>query len=210
MKIHSLLLMTTLFAAPAFAKDLTIDELRAIQSKVKGTEQLSVDFVQESFSKMRGKSVKRDGHALFQRPSKFKWMLEKPIQQSMIYDGKDFYEFNPESKSAMRYSPTGPRAYDLKQVVDLVLNFDSLLKRYDLVKAEQDGDNVKIRLKPKSEQDVTGVDLTLSVKDSLISYLKMTMKGGNYLAHDFKNPQRGALAADAFTLPKGVKVTDSN
>lgn len=209
MKIKFLLLLPALLAAPAFGKDLTVDELRVIQGKIKSSEQLSVEFAQTSYKKLRGKSTSRDGRAMFQKPSKFKWILEKPTQE-MIYDGKDFYEYDPTSKSAMRFSPTGPRAYDLTQVVDLVLNFDSLLKRYDLVKAEQDGDNVKIQLKPKADQDVTAVDLTLSVKESFMSYLKLTMKNGNSLAHEFKNPQRVALPADAFKMPKGVKVTDSN
>lgn len=210
MSFKALALIIALAPAPVFAKVLTPEELRVVQSKMKSTDQLSVDFVQVSYKKLRNKETSRPGHAFFQKPNKFKWVLDKPVLQAMIYDGKDFFEYNPDSHSAMRFSPTGPRAYDLSQVVDLVLNFDSLLKRYDLLKAEQDGDNIKIQLKPKAAQDVTGVDMTFSVKESLITYLKMSMKGGNYLAHEFKNPQRGVLGGDAFKLPAGVKVTDSN
>jgi len=85
------------------------------------------------------------------KPNKFRWTLEAPTAQSKIFDGKDFLEYDKGSNSAIRYSPTGPQAYDLRQIVDVVLNFDSLLKRYDLVKADQDGDMIKIELKPKTD-----------------------------------------------------------
>ncbi len=194
----------------ASAKELSVDELRVIQSKMKATDSMSVDFVQTKYSKLRDKTSRREGRAIFSKPSSFKWMLEKPVQQYLVFDGKSFFEYNPGSNSAVRYSPTGPQSYDLKQIVDLVLNFDSLLKRYELKKAEQDGDLVKVELTPKTEGDVTGVELHLSQKDSYISFLKLTMKSTDYLAHDFKTPSRNKVKADAFTLPKTVKITDSN
>jgi outer membrane lipoprotein-sorting protein len=203
-------LLLALAAVPAYGKELTVDELRAIQGKMKSTDQLSVDFTQGNYQKLRNKEVKREGHAIFQKPNKFKWVLMKPVEQAVIFDGKDVYEYNAESKSASRFSPTGSHSYELKQIVDLVLNFDSLLKRYDLIKADQDGDIVKIQLKPKQAQDITDIDLSFSVKDSLITFLKLSLKNGNALSHDFRNAQRGALAADTFKLPKGVKITDSN
>lgn len=207
-------LFTALIASSGFAKELTLEEVKAMQSKVKGADTLAVDFVQTTQTRMaadRGKKPRsRDGKAVFAKPDKFKWMLETPTQEYKLYDGKDFFDYDPASQSAVKYSPTGPRAHDIRQVVDLVLNIDTLLKRYDLVKAEESEGVARIELKPKAASDVTGIELHMAAKDGFISYLKLEMANKTVLAHTFKNPTHPALGADAFALPKSVKVTEGN
>lgn len=197
-------------SAAAFGKDLTVEELRVIQSKIKGSDSLTVDFVQTKVSGMRGKKTTREGKAQFVKPSNFRWMLETPTREYKIFDGKNLYDFDPVANTAARYSPTGPKQHELKQIVDLVLNFDTLLKRYDLVKASEEGDLVAIELKPKTPGDITGIDLKLSQKDALITYMKFTLSNGTQLIHDFKNANTKAIPAEVFELPKSVKVTDTN
>lgn len=204
------LLLTVLLASPAVAKDLTVDELRDIQSKMKGSDSLAVDFLQTKISGLRGKKTTREGKALFVKPASFKWMLETPVKEYKIYDGKNLYDFDPTANTAARYSPTGPKQHELKQIVDLVLNFDTLLKRYDLVKASEDGDLVKVELKPKALGDITAVELTLSKKDAVVTSMKFDLGNKNQLIHEFKNPSTKAISAEVFELPKGVKVTDTN
>lgn len=194
----------------ANAKELSLDELRAIQASMKATNHLTVDFTQTNYKALRQRSHTREGKAQFSQPDKFKWMLGKPTIEYKIYDGKDFYDYNPSTNSALRYSPTGPRAYELRQIVDLVMNFDSLLKRYELVSAHKEGDLVKIKLTPKASGEITAIDLHLSVSQSYIPYLKMTMRGGNSLTHEFKNPNRQEIPAATYALPKGVKISSSN
>jgi len=135
-------------------------------------------------------------------------VLKKPLEEK-IFDGKYFYDYDPQTNSASRYQPNGPKAYALRQVVDLVLNFDSLLKRYELVSAKQEGDTVSVALKPKEASDLDSVELNLSEKNLLITSLKLNLKGGDSLAINFTNVDRKLLSADSFVLPKGVKVTDS-
>lgn len=194
----------------AFGKEVTADRVRELQSKMKSGDTLSVDMVQTSFTALRNKTTVRTGKAVFTTPSKFKWMLETPIQEYKIYDGKYFYDYAPGTKSANRYSPMGPSTDDLKGIVDLILNFDTLLKRYDLVKADETADEVKIELKPKTSSDINGVELRLSIKDSYITYVRMDLKGKNTLTHEFSHPSRKAVPASTFELPVGVKVTESN
>lgn len=198
------------FSATAVAKELTTDDVRALQSSIKASESLSVDFTQTTTKALRGTKVVRKGKAAFARPNKFKWMLEAPANEQKIYDGKFFYDYTPATKSAAKLSPTGPQAHELNGIVDLILNFDTLLKRYDMVKAEENGDEVRIELKPKTGNEVTAVELKLTKKDPYITFLKMDLKGGNTQTHQFTNPSRAALPADTFKLPEGVKVTDSN
>jgi outer membrane lipoprotein-sorting protein len=203
-----LLLVGLLLAGTASAKTLTETDLREFQKKMKTGNSLSVDFVQKHRSALRDRVAVREGHAEFSAPSRFRWILKKP-EEEKIFDGKHFYDYDPSSKSASRYQPNGPKAYALRQVVDLVLNFDSLLKRYELVSAAQDGDSVKVELKPKEASDVASVELHLSEKSLSITFLKLNLKGGDYLAHDFTNPDRKPLGDERFALPAGVKVTDS-
>jgi outer membrane lipoprotein-sorting protein len=196
-------------APAAFGKELTVEELRQTQSKLKTFDSLSVAFTQDYTKGLRGKTTTREGKALFDKSGRFKWMLETPVQEYKLYDGKYFYDYNPSAKSAQRYSPTGTQAYELKQIVDLVLNFDSLLRRYDLEKAEETGGLIKIDLKPKSEGELTGVHLDWSVADNYIPYLKMTFRNKAVIALTFKSPSRKAIPPSEFDLPKGVKATDS-
>ena len=195
--------------ALALAKDLSVEELRAAQSKMKSSDALTVDFVQTKYSGLRGKSTRREGKALFVKPNLFKWMLQTPSKEFKIYDGKSFYDFSPDTATAKRYAPNGAQAQELRQVIDLVLNVDTLLKRYDLVKAEEVGDLIKIRLSPKSPGDLVGIELHFAKKEEFISYLKMDLNNKNSLIHEFKNPSRAAIPESAFGLPAGVKITDS-
>ena len=173
--------------AVAQAKDLNVEELRAFQAKMKSSDALTVDFVQTKYSGLRGKSTRREGKALFVKPNLFKWMLQTPSKEFKIYDGKSFYDFSPDTATAKRYAPNGAQAQELRQVIDLVLNVDTLLKRYDLVKAEEVGDLIKIRLSPKAPGDLVGIELHFAQKEEFISYLKMDLNNKNSLIHEFKN-----------------------
>jgi len=208
-KIMFAVATTLLLSQGASAKYLTVDELRELQGKMKSSDALTVDFVQTKFSGLRGKSTKREGKAIFVKPNLFKWMLQTPTKEFKIYDGKSFYDFNPDTNTARRYAPNGAQSQELRQVIDLVLNFDSLLKRYDLVSAEESGDLIKIQLKPKTPGDVAGIELHLAKKEEFISFLKMDLTNKNSLTHEFKNPSRANVGESTFTLPGGVKITDS-
>lgn len=191
------------------ASQLNIDQVRALQSNIKETEHLSVDFVQTRFTALRGKTLKRDGKAQFSRPNLFRWRLDNPTKE-LIFDGKAFYEFDPASKSAAKYAPSGANARELSQIVDLVLNFDSLLKRYDLVSAEDQGKLVKIILKPKTDQEIKTVELHYDKSSDFVSFIAMDLANNNKLTHEFASPQRKAISSKAYALPEGVKVTDTN
>ena len=87
-----LLCAALLTATPLFAKSLTVDELRKMQSKMKAYDSLSVDFVQTRYTDLRQKSTHREGRALFAKPNFFRWMLETPKREYKIFDGKSFYD----------------------------------------------------------------------------------------------------------------------
>ena len=205
-----LLCAALLTATPLFAKSLTVDELRKMQSKMKAYDSLSVDFVQTRYTDLRQKSTHREGRALFAKPNLFRWMLETPKREYKIFDGKSFYDYDPEGNTAKRFATNDQQSHELNQMIDLILNFDSLLKRYDVVKADEDGDLIKVHLKPKVAGDVSSIELHFAQKEQFVSYLKMVLKNKNSLTHEFKNPAHAAIPEATFALPKGVKATDNN
>lgn len=210
MTFNSWFLSLALLTPTALAKDLSAADLRKLQDKMQQSDSLTLDFVQTSFTALRGKSRQRRGRAQFSKTGMFRWMLETPVKEYKIYDGKSFYDFNPETQSAVRYKEAGDHASELRQIVDLVLNFDSLLKKYDLIKAEDFGDTVMVQLRPKdTATELTQVELILDIKKSFISNLKFALRNKNTLSHEFSKPDRSPLPESTFKLPQGVKVSDS-
>lgn len=190
------------------AAELTLEQLRAKQSKLKSFESMTIDFVQTKIKpNQKNRKLTRKGQAVFKKPERFVWKLETPTKEYNLYDGKAFYTYHPDEKTAVKYSFTGPETYQLTQVVDLVLNFEALLKRYDLGKAEQVGDDIKVHLIPKTVGDVASIDLGFSEKNAHITFLKMTMANKLVLSHDFSNPVFTNVPDTAFDIPAGVKVS---
>lgn len=204
------LMMTPTFG---FSADLSVDELKAKQLKLKTFDSLTLDFVQSRFlpaSKGRKeRTTKRNGRALFAKPDRFVWKLETPVKEYKIFDGKNFYDYVPDEKSAVKHRPTGTQSYELRQIVDLVLDFDSLLKRYDLQRAWQEGDDIKVTLKPKTDGGLSSIDLEFSEKKGHITFLKMTLDNKTELSHEFTNPVFAPIKDSEFNIPAGVKVSDS-
>lgn len=208
--LSTALMAVTLLPPASFAKTLTAPELRELQGKMQQSDALTLDFTQSSYTALRGKTRQRRGQAQLSKTGKFKWMLETPVKEYKIYDGSNFYDYSPDTHSAVRYAKAGEHATELKQIVDLVLNFDSLLEKYDLVKAETFDESVHVQLRPKNPAtDLVQVELILDLKKSYISSLKFDLKNKNTLTHEFSRPVREALPPSAFVLPDGVKITDS-
>jgi len=199
-------------ALTSYATELTLEQLRAKQAKLKSFDDLTLDFVQTKFKPKqgrKGRTLTRMGQAVLKKPDRFIWKLETPSKEYNVYDGKNFYTYLPDEKSAVKFSITGPQSYQLRQIVDLVLNFEALLKRYDLAKAEQIGDDIKVVLTPKIVGEIVSIELGFSEKKSHIVFLKMMMSDNLVLSHDFSNPVFTKIPDATFVLPAGVKVTDS-
>lgn len=209
-KLRSFLMALSLIAtAPCFGKDLSLEELKKAQDKVKAFENLTVDFEQSRVD-IRKKTQKSVGKAMFSKPDKFRWQLVKPHADEWIYDGKQLLNYKPEEKEATRYAATGNNAKGINQIVDVVMNMDALLKRYDVIKSTQEGSVVAVELKPKSEGDIKGMNLRLDVKAGYVSFLKLFYRDGNDSELTFNNPKKQPIPASTFVLPKGVKITDTN
>lgn len=191
-------------------RKLNEKQLRALQSKIKLQHGLKVEFDQRVFLQLRKRTRKQQGFAHFARPDKFYWVFEKPRRQEYIYDGTTLVHFSPADKIAQRYASASRLSW-LKEIVDVVLNFDALLEKYKILGAERLGDKVTVELAPKVQNnEIKKINLEISQKKKYIQFVKFYFKRGDSLAFAFKNPIFGRQPANTFLfkLPPGVKITE--
>ena len=192
--------------APANQDTLQPEDLKKIQQNIQMSKYLKMDFEQTSVSGLRGHKSVRQGRAYFLSPDKFNWMLETPVKEYKIFDGVSFYDYSPESSRAIQHAPHGKQVEQLRQVVDVVMNFDSLLKNYQLISAHRN-QLVFIKLKPLKSSDIKEISLTLDEKNATVTNVTMEMLNKNKLIHDFKNPSKTSFSLDVFKIPSNVKIS---
>lgn len=189
-------------------KKLTLNELKSIQEKLQNFKFLNLDFEQTVYKKMRNKTFKTRGEASFRKkPASFHWKFKDDIKEEWIYDGETLYHYFPEKNYAQRYKSGAAKGKNLREVVDMVVNFESLLKRYRVDSATQKKELVTAELFPKKKEEITRLVLKLDLEKKFIRGVKMEFDGGNYSVFVFSNPQRKQRKGD-FALSHKVKITD--
>ena len=206
----TLILVFLAFAGQALAEFSRAD-LDVLQKKLQSSECLRVDMVQKKTSPSRpNRPVVVKGHALFQKPDRFRWVLGEPINEETIFNGKDLIKFLPRDNVAARYSAKGQQAKEVKRVVDFVLNVGSIFRSYQLISGKRDGKLVHLQFKPAdSENDeIDHLELTVDEEVGFVSRVHFTLRNKASLSVDFSNPDRRGLTPLSFALPSGVKVND--
>lgn len=208
--VLALTLVFLVFAGQALAEFSRAD-LDILQKKLQSSECLRVDMVQKKTSPSRpNRPVVVKGHALFQKPDRFRWVLGEPINEETIFNGKDLIKFLPRDNVAARYSAKGQQAKEVKRVVDFVLNVGSIFQSYQLISGKRDGKLVHLHFKPaNSENDeIDQLELTVDEVVGFVSRVHFTLRNKASLSVDFSNPDRRGLTPLSFALPSGVKVND--
>jgi outer membrane lipoprotein-sorting protein len=194
-----------MFAAQV--QNMSKDDLRNLQLKMKSAAQLTVDFVQYKSVKIRPKQrTKVIGRGVFAKPSKFKWTIIEPKADSLIFDGQKLFSIQEDKKTATSFSADADRAQEIREVIDLVLDFDSLLGRYDVAEATKESNKVNLLLNPKKPGALTNLNVRVDAATAMVEMVKMTFTNKNTSEFEFSNPDRSALPKDAFALPAGYKI----
>ncbi len=193
---------------PMFAANLTTDELRILQQKMKSASQLTVDFTQTKTNSIRvNQKSKSVGRAMFAKPAKFRWVILKPKADSLIFDGDKLYSVQDDKKTVTSFNAEADRAQEIREVIDLVLDFDALLKRYEIVSSTKEAnEKVSLVLKPKKKGALTGLDVRVDGATASVELVKMSFLNKNTSEFEFSNPDRSAVSLDSFQVPKGYKV----
>jgi len=193
----------------ASAESLSTDELRELQVKLNQRQNLSVRFTQIRTSNLRPKKPSTSsGRAVFAKPAKFRWEIEKPIADILLFDGRSLISFKPGEKTATRFNSQAERAREIKEVIDFVLDFDALLSRYSIKQAQKDQNEISLTLQPKSTGAIRELKINIDGKSYFVSAIKMTFQNRNISEFKFLDPTTGALPTDAFKVPSGVQVLD--
>lgn len=199
-------------AAPAIAAtQISKSELDALEKKLQSSENLRVDFVQRKTSPARpNRPVVVKGHALFQKPDRFRWVLGEPINEETIFNGKDLFKYLPKDNVAARYSAKGQQAREVRRIVDFVLNVGSIFRAYALVSGTRDGKTVKLSFKPAASgtDEIELLELSIDEERGFVSRVYFELRNKASLGVDFSNPDRRGLTSLSFSLPSGVKVND--
>ena len=198
-------------AAPIAILDeaLSTEELRELQGKLNRRTSLAVNFVQIRTSALRpNRPSVSSGSAIFAKPAKFRWMIEKPQAEMLIFDGVSIFSHKPGEKSASRYKAEGGRAKEIKEIIDFVLDFDALLKRYNLENAVRSGQFITLKLTPKAPNQVSNLVIKVDAKDSFVVAVNMNFQNKNSSEVQFSNPIAGKIDAKSFSIPDGVQIVD--
>jgi outer membrane lipoprotein-sorting protein len=193
----------------ASAEILSVEDLKAIQQKMRAADSLQADFKQVRFSSLRKKSTESNGYAVFAKPDKFRWSILKPISEEWLFDGTSLFNVKPDRKVALKYVSANDKAKELRDLVDLILNFDTLLSRYTLRRAELVRDKLLVILTPNSSSEIDEVEMTIFPEKSYVSEIKLSFRNKNSLSYLFAEPSKKPLAPNAFELEKTVKITDT-
>jgi len=191
------------------AKELTVDELKGIQSKLKLQEYLTVDFEQDVYGSLRGRHRVSGGIAHFRKPQSFRWILIKPKRMEWIFDGKNLINYNPVKKIAKKYGVGNKQGVELRRIVDMVMNLDTLLARYNVKKIEKMDELVLVKIVPKKKGEIRYANLTIDLKKNYISGVKLFFRGQDHTTFTFSNPRPSNLGHGIFKTPPGVKVINT-
>lgn len=194
----------------SFGKDVPKEKIAAVQNELKKNTYLTVDFEIDTFSALRQKHRISKGLAYFQKPGSFRWVYKEPHNTELIYDGNSLLSYIPNENRADRLRVSSGHGDDIRQIVNMVMNLEELLKRYDLEKAEMDDNYLNLVIAPKSNKkvDIYKGHLTIDTKNNFIEVVKLYTDKDNYKKYEFQNPRRNKIDPKIFALDSKVKVTD--
>ncbi len=184
-------------------------ELKTYQDKLKNRIDLTVAFTQTTYKDLRKNTVKSQGTASFHRPNQFRWSTQKPVAQAeeWIFTGTEL--FSHKNAIFTRYRVTGTIGKEIQQVVDMVINFDQLMKKYTLKQVTKEKDRVTILLLPLVASDLQSATLQLDTQKNFISQVRLDFVGKNHTIFDFSAPDTRSLPAATFTIPKEAVVKEA-
>jgi outer membrane lipoprotein-sorting protein len=198
--------------SPAMAQTtLSKAEIDSLQEKLRAGDSLRVDFVQKKVSPSRpNRPVVVKGHALFQKPDRFRWVLGQPLNEETIFNGKELYKYLPAEKTAAKYSAKGQQAREVKRVVDFVLNVGSIFETYKLISSRRENKLLHLEFQPLNPDtdEIDRLELTVDEDKGYVSRVFFSLRNKASINVDFSSPDRRGLTPLSFALPQGVKVNE--
>ncbi len=187
------------------AKILTEKELELLQKEIKFSEFIHIQFVQNTYKKLRNKTTSTQGEAFFKKPNKFRWILK---DETWLFDGKNFFHYQPSKKTAVSYGKGAGKNKELQELVDMVLDLKALLIKYKVSEAKKQDKKLHIKLDPVLDGDIVGADVDIDLQKNFVTRVELAFKGGNKTTFLFKDPVFKPLLDNQFVIPKETKVSE--
>lgn len=175
--------------------------LSDIQDSLKSNKELSLEFEQINYRKMRNKKRVSKGYAYFSKNSQFRWVLTEPKKVEMVYDGSKFAKLNPDNKTGMMFNNSSGEFRKFGELVSIVMDIEKLLERFEIETLKNNKSIAFIKLRPKKNSNIEFVELNILHKHKYVSSVKIIYKGGNYWHVNFSPPSKDPLPKNAFKIP---------
>ena len=186
--------------------DLSTEEVQAIQKKIKDRDAMSVSFDQVVYRNLRKTTTTKAGRAFFIKPNKFRWELDN---DHWIFDGEKLFIYHPSQNEAVKYNSTGPRSKELRHIVDMVLNVNSLFSNYQIKKASQEKDILSVSLIPKKSEEISQAELEIDLKLHYVRSIQLNLKGDNKTTFKFSHVKSIPKSDQILALPKTTKISEA-
>jgi len=193
-------------AAPAPTDPALEKVLEGVRKKYGSVEALSADFTQTTKSQMYGDDVQK-GHVQLQRPNKMRWSFGDGDKQ-FVTDGKTMWVYTKADQQVIQYDDISKQRSSLDSLLG---SLDKLQEQFDVTLISHDADGVVLGLKPKDDQQVKSVRLTLD-GDDLVKHITITDPFDAVTEIELTNMKLGVDIPDGtftFTPPDGVEVIDA-
>ena len=153
-------------------KQLSADELKKYQTMMLNSKAMTILFDEEIYRKARNKTIKKKGKA-YLLEKKFWWQVG---EEAWIYDGINLYQYDENKKYAIRYTKMDKKQ-ELEDLVEMITDLKSLLKKYSLVSAKKESQTVFIDLKNKKKSEILSLNIELAIGSRTEKQVKKTKKG---------------------------------
>lgn len=202
------------FLSSMFAACLLITAPAAAQGQIEGRYQqifstidnLSVDFTQTTYKKLRNKTVTRSGQAFFSKPGMFRWNFgnDKLGVEEYYFNGERLTHYREREKLVNHYNTNASFARELQEVVNLVLDPKELFNRYTVKDSKSEGGRTSVILVPKQKDgtDIESIHVKVSDAQKYVEDVQIYYLDGNNTQFSFRNPKKAKNEASLFIFSR--------
>ncbi len=169
-------------------------------------DNLSVDFTQTTYKKLRNKSNVRQGDALFSKPGMFRWNFtnDKAGLEEYYFNGETLTHYRDKENLVNHYNTNAGLARELKEVVTLVLDPKALFSRYKVKDSKTNNQKTTVTLEPRSKEgtDIETINVQVEDEQKYVEDVQIFYNDGNNTRFSFKNPKKTRNDPAVFTFSR--------
>jgi outer membrane lipoprotein-sorting protein len=169
-------------------------------------DNLSVDFTQSIYKKLRNKTTVRTGDALFSKPGMFRWNFtsDKTGLEEYYFNGERLTHYREKENLVNHYNTNAGLARELKEVVALVLDPKALFASYKVKTSQSANQKTTVMLEPKSKEGTDIESIRVQVEDAqkFVEDVQIFYSDGNNTRFSFKNPKKGKNDPNVFIFSR--------